>query len=93
MSQQSLSIHDFADRKFEVPPEQVTNVLVDGERVWVTIEAQPGAEFTMLEVKNTEDVTVWGSQTEKLEDFVVLAPKSSEDILINGKRLEDLDVS
>lgn len=89
MSQQLLSIHDFADRKFEVPPGQVTSVLVDGERVWVTIEAQPGTEFTMLEVQNTEDVTAWGSETEKLEDFVVLAPKLSEDISINGKRLED----
>ncbi len=91
MLQQSLSIHDFADRKFEVPPGQVTNVLVDGERVWVTI-APSDAQFTMLEVKNTEDVTAWGSQTEKLEDFVVLAPKLSEDISINDKRLEDFDV-
>ena len=86
MSQQSsLSVHDFADRIFKVAPGQVTSVLVDGERVWVTIEDQPGAAFTLVEAKNIEDVTAWADQTEKLEDFVVLASKPAEDILINGK--------
>lgn len=71
MLQQSLSIHDFANQKYEVAPGQVTGVLVDGERVWVKIEAQVGIEFTMVEVKNVEPVTEWGRVTDKLEDFNV----------------------
>lgn len=68
MSQQ-LSIHDFANRKYEVEPGNVAGIVLDGERVWVKIEEDPGAGFSMIEVQNVKVAKKWGQAAQKLESF------------------------
>lgn len=62
-----LVYQDFAGRHVTVAPPNVSGVIEDGDRVWVTVGE--GLAWQMIEVKNIEIVIDWGRSSGKLKDW------------------------
>lgn len=62
-----LVYQDFADERITVAEKNVSEVIENGDRVWVTVK--DGFAFQMIEVKNIETVIGWGRSSGKLSDW------------------------
>lgn len=62
-----LVYQDFANRRVTVAEENVSRVIEDGDRVWVTVTN--GLIWQMIEIKNVETVIDWGRSSGKLSDW------------------------
>lgn len=64
--QGSLKLLTFTNERLEMDPDEVVAVEIDGERVWV--RTRDPQHYSLIEAKNTEDVTAWGRDSDKLKE-------------------------